>query len=260
VQFEGTVMLKVLTLNLNYYGEKHGKWTDRQKLITAAINEAQPDILAFQAVRTDPHIAAGKDQAAQIASRFDHYPYVHFQPAITYHNYSAEGSALVSRYPFVEINCQKLSLQSGSDDLTHRVVLHARFSLETGSFHLFNAHFSWVDDQAQDNLEETLPFLESFEGHRMLVGDLNTVPDSSIIKRFEEAGWTDAWATLHPQENGYTFYESDRLSKRIDYALVDPSLEKRLHSVCTIADMEDDRGARPSDHVGLLVDLDISMG
>jgi endonuclease/exonuclease/phosphatase family metal-dependent hydrolase len=253
-------MLKVLTLNVNYYGDKYGGWTDRQNLIVAAINEAQPDILALQAVRKDPNVAAGENQAAQIASRFDHYPYVHFQPAITYSDQSAEGSAFISKYPFGEINCYKLSLRPGSDDSTHRVVLHARFELETGPLHLFNAHFSWVDEQAQDNLEETLPFLESFEGHRMLVGDLNAVPGSNIIKRFEEAGWTDAWAALHPQEDGYTFYESDRLSKRIDYAWVHQRLEKRLHSVCTIADMEDNRGARPSDHVGLLVDLDVSMG
>jgi endonuclease/exonuclease/phosphatase family metal-dependent hydrolase len=250
-------MLKVLTLNLNYYIEKHGAWADRQNLIVAAIEEAAPDILAFQAVRKDPNIAAGDDQAAQIASRLNHYPYLHFQPAIIYPDLSAEGSAVLSKYPFSGIVCRELTRRAGTDDPTHRVVLHAQFDFPTGSFHLFNAHFSWVAEQAQDNLKEALSFLESFQGQRMLVGDLNAAPDSVVIKRFEEAGWIDAWAVLHPKEDGYTF-ESNNLSQRIDYVWVEDNLIERLESIRTIADSEDLRGARPSDHVGLLVDLDLS--
>jgi endonuclease/exonuclease/phosphatase family metal-dependent hydrolase len=252
-------MLKVLTLNLNGYNEKYGAWASRQDLIAAAIQEAQPDILAFQAVQQDPHIASGDDQAAQIASRFTHYPYVHFQPAVTYPDHCAEGSAFVSRYSIFPVNCRELTLRTGTDDPTRRVVLHAQFDLPSGPFHLFNAHFSWVDEQAQDNLEETLPFLESFAGQRMLVGDLNAEPDSTVIKRFEEAGWTDAWAALHPADEGYTF-ESNRLFKRIDYVWVDQSMRERLHAIQTIANSENDRGARPSDHLGLLVNLSFSDG
>jgi endonuclease/exonuclease/phosphatase family metal-dependent hydrolase len=253
------MMLKVLTLNLNYYVEKHGPWTTRQELIAAHIEAEQPDILAFQAVRSDPKIAGGDDQASQIASRFPYYPYVKFQPAIRYSDGSAEGSAFLSKYPFSEFDCLELTRLAGTDDPTHRVVLHARFDLPRAPFHLFNAHFSWIEEQAQANLEETLPFLESFQGQRMLVGDLNTAPGSHVIKQFEEAGWTDAWAALHPDEDGYTF-ESDNLSTRIDYVWVDKSLVNELNAVRKIADTVDDRGARPSDHVGLLVDLSISDG
>jgi endonuclease/exonuclease/phosphatase family metal-dependent hydrolase len=252
-------MLKVLTLNLNGYNEKHGSWAVRQDLIAAAIQEAQPDILAFQAVQKDPNIAEGDDQADQIASRFTHYPYVHFQPAIIHKDKRAEGSAILSTIPFLDVDCRKLTLLPGTDDPTHRVILHARFDLPTGPLHLFNAHFSWVDEQAQENLEESLSFLESFQGQRMLVGDLNASPDSSVIKQFEEAGWIDAWTALHPDQNGFTF-ESNSLSKRIDYVWVDESLKGKLHAIQVVANIENDKGARPSDHVGLLVDFSFSDG
>jgi endonuclease/exonuclease/phosphatase family metal-dependent hydrolase len=182
-----------------------------------------------------------------------------YQPAFTYPDLRAEGSAILSRHPFLSLDCHQLSLRDGTDDPTRRVLLHARFHLPTGPFHLFNAHFSWVHEQAEDNLKETLPILESVQGQRMLVGDLNATPDSIIMQRFVEAGWIDAWAALRPEDNGYTF-ESNSLSKRIDYAWVDQSLRERLHAIRTIAGAEKGRGARPSDHVGLLVDLSFSAG
>jgi endonuclease/exonuclease/phosphatase family metal-dependent hydrolase len=252
-------MLKVLTLNLNGYSDKHGGWAERQDLIVTAIHETQPDFLAFQAVHRVSKIAEGKDQATQIASRLKHYPYVHFQPAITYPDLSAEGSAILSKHPFLSLDCHQLSLRDGTDDPTQRILLHARFQLPSGPFHLFNAHFSWVDEQAEDNLIETLDVLESVQGQRMLIGDLNATPDSFVMERLKAAGWTDAWAALRPDDNGYTF-ESNNRSKRIDYIWVDQTLREKLYAIRTIADTENNRGARPSDHVGLLVDLSFSDG
>jgi endonuclease/exonuclease/phosphatase family metal-dependent hydrolase len=251
-------LFKVLTLNLNYYVDKHGAWPHRLDLITAAIQDEQPDLLAFQAVRQDPELWGGDHQAAQIASRFNDYPYIHFQPAITNTDRSAEGSAILSKVPFAELNSRQLTLRAGTDDPTQRVVLHARFDLPEGPFHLFNGHFSWVEEQAQDNVKETLSFLDLFSGQRMLVGDLNAAPDSIVIKRFEAAGWTDAWGALFSEQNGYTF-ESNQPSMRIDYAWLDQALVGRLRSIHITADTEDNRGARPSDHLGLLVDLDLTM-
>jgi endonuclease/exonuclease/phosphatase family metal-dependent hydrolase len=252
-------MMKVLSLNLNGYAEKHGAWDARRELIVLAVQEVQPDFLAFQAVHRVPDIAEGDDQATQIASRLKLYPYVHFQPSITYPDLSAEGSAILSRYPFLSLDCHQFSLRERTEDQNHRVLLHAQFQLPTGPFHLFNAHFSWVDEQAKDNVDETLPVLESFQGQRMLVGDLNATPDSEVVARFKETGWIDAWATLRPEDEGFTF-ESSSLSKRIDYVWVDQSLRERLHAIRTIADTENGRGARPSDHLGLLVDLSFSVG
>jgi hypothetical protein len=33
-------MTRVMTLNVNAYGERHGPWVERRPLITAAISEA----------------------------------------------------------------------------------------------------------------------------------------------------------------------------------------------------------------------------
>ena len=60
-------MLKVMTLNLNYYETKHGTWEERRDLIVQAIRGAQPDILALQAVRQDPDRYDGLNQASQLS-------------------------------------------------------------------------------------------------------------------------------------------------------------------------------------------------
>jgi endonuclease/exonuclease/phosphatase family metal-dependent hydrolase len=72
-------MLKIMTLNLNYYIENYGPWPLRRGLIVAEIQESEPDLITFQAVKKDPNLFDGQDQATQIAS-MARYPYFVYQP------------------------------------------------------------------------------------------------------------------------------------------------------------------------------------
>ncbi len=61
-------MLKVMTMNIGFYGEKRGSWSARREIIQRVIAESQPDIVALQAVASDPLVEGGglAEQASNI--------------------------------------------------------------------------------------------------------------------------------------------------------------------------------------------------
>lgn len=250
-------MLKVMTLNINLYGSRHGLWSTRQVLIRDAILANKPEIVALQAVRQEPNATEHLDQATQLAKLLQPtYPHSFFQPAMYHPDGSIDGLALLSTVPVAGIDHLPLTLQPGLDDTNRRVLLRARFDSPDGPIHLFNGHFSWVPAQNLANVEEALPYLNNAPGPAVLVGDLNATPDSEAMQRLRDAGWTDAWAALRPQDPGYTF-ESDQPTLRIDYAWLNPDLQPYLKRIDIVAQAQDGSGARASDHFGLLLSLDI---
>jgi endonuclease/exonuclease/phosphatase family metal-dependent hydrolase len=251
----GEFMLKIMTLNANYYGDQYGPWPVRREMIREAILQSDPDILALQAVRMDPEKYNGVDQASQLAELLSGYEYVVYQPAVKYEDGITEGSAFVSRLKIQATDRRPLTLIPDLEDSNHRVVLKAVFELQGEAFHLYNAHFSWVSEQAQKNVQEALDFFKPVNGSTMLVGDLNTIPESTVFRPFHENGLIDAWRELRPGENGYTFVEGGDFSKRIDYAWLSPDLRERLQSIEIVANETTEAGARPSDHAGLLITL-----
>lgn len=251
-------MLKVMSFNMNYYVPKHGAWEIRKEMIHTAVQEARPDILALQAVRKDPLIENGKDQAHQLSALMPEYMQVIFQPAMEYADESQEGSAILARLPVAAHDFLPLTLLPDMEDKNQRVLMHARFDLPGGPLHLFNGHFSWVSEQTDVILDEVLPYMNSFEGPGLLVGDLNTPSDSHLLQRIRQSGWTDAWEALFPGQQGYTF-ESQNPTIRIDYAWANASLASQVSNVQIVANSSRITGERPSDHLGLLVTLDLQV-
>jgi endonuclease/exonuclease/phosphatase family metal-dependent hydrolase len=247
--------MRIMTLNVNLYETKHGEWSVRKRLIANAIRTRRPQIVALQAVRRDPARENGLDQAEQLANLLRQYVQVVFRPAVEYGNGTEDGSAFLSHLPFATVEHHSLSLgsdQSRAEDATPRLILHAR--LADPPLHLFNGHYSWVPAQALGNVQETLTLMNRVSGPRLLLGDLNNPPQEEPMKRLAEQGWIDAWARLRPREDGFTF-ESDKPSKRIDYAWASPELEHALESIELVTEEDNSERARLSDHLGLVVTL-----
>lgn len=246
-------MLKILTLNLNYYGAKHGDWDQRKKLIADAIRENNPDIAAFQAACSDPLINAGENQLNQLAELLPEYSCRHFFTASRLEGGRQEGNALLSRFAPIETEQCLLTWTPGTEDTVRRLVAKAVFARESGNFTLFIGHFSWVAGQTKDNVREAIDFI-SRAGNFLLVGDLNTDPKDNLLQPFKQAGLVDVWERLKGDDTGFTF-ESDKPFTRIDYAWVDARLVEAVQNIEVIK--KDKDGVRMSDHMGLLVSLDI---
>jgi endonuclease/exonuclease/phosphatase family metal-dependent hydrolase len=247
------IMLKIFTLNLNYYGTRHGDWERRKKLIAEAIRENNPDIAAFQAACSDPLINAGENQLNQLAELLPEYSCRHFFTASRQEGGRQEGNALLSRFAPIETEQCLLTLTPGTEDTVRRLVAKAVFARESGDFTLFIGHFSWVAGQTKDNVREAADFISRAENY-LLVGDLNTDPKDNLLQPFKQAGLVDVWERLQGDEPGFTF-ESDKLFTRIDYAWADAVLAPAVKTVKVVKKEHD--GVRMSDHLGLQIDLDI---
>lgn len=242
-------MFRVLTLNLNYRADRHGQWTERRQRIVDAIGRTRPHVIALQAVA---QAAPGDDQAEELARALPGYVYVWFEPAMPAADGSAKGMAFVARVPFERHGSWALSHRTGTDDGDRRrlLCLHCAHG---GGIDVYNAHFSWVKEQAADNIRETLPLIDASQQPALLVGDFNQTPDSAVHGALRDAGWADAWPWLRGAEPGFT-YEAGRLQARIDYAYANRRLVERLSTIERVGE-EHLQPPRLSDHLGLLVTL-----
>jgi endonuclease/exonuclease/phosphatase family metal-dependent hydrolase len=251
-------MLQVMTLNLNYYHEKHGTWPARRALICQSIKSLGPDVIALQAVESDPAHEDGIDQATQLAQLIPEYHYVHFEPAQRTQKGGTQGSAFLGRIRIAESNCLALSKIPGLEDPKNRIVLAGTFDLATGPIQIFNAHLSWVDEQAQANIAEAVHFVNAFDSRGLVVGDFNNPPGARVFGPLKSSGWIDVWEDSNAKGDGFTF-ESDHPYVRFDYAWVNHQARPYVRSIRVVADQENGSGTRCSSHFGLLVAIDLKV-
>lgn len=243
-------MFKLMTLNINQYGDKHGTWEVRQARIVQAIAAAKPDVIALQAVRRDPTRAGGQDQASQLASQLAEYGHVNFHPAHQHENGRADGSAFIARLPPEEVRYCPLPHIDNPEDNSQRGLLCARVRTPAGDWWIANGYFSWVPAVNAGNVQAALDYLANLKAPRLLVGDFNAAPDSAGMQRLKNDGWEDVWSRLRPRDAGFTF-EAHAPAQRIDYVWADAIAAKGLQVIETLGDGE----VRLSDHLGLVVTL-----
>ncbi|RPI29784.1 MAG: hypothetical protein EHM61_00430 [Acidobacteria bacterium] len=246
-------MLKIMTLNLNYLVDKHGAWPERRGLIARTIEQNGPDIIAFQAVRA---MGGGLTQIEELSRLVSGYPYRVFIAAVEHGDGTADGSAFLSRVPSSSVDSLRLSLPDDPDDPTPRVLLHGVFVLQQGILDLLNCHFSWISPQAVRSVSEVLPYVGGINGPVMLVGDMNSTPETEAMKKLAQAGFIDVWSELHPGDTGFTF-EADNPSIRIDYAWINPLLQPLLKGIEQVGELSP-HPPRLSDHLGLVVTLELA--
>lgn len=253
-------MFRVMTLNLNYDGARHGPWPERQALVLAEIRHWQPHLVVLQAVWQP---AADDNQAEQLARQLPGYMHVWFESATPQANGAAKGMAFLGRVPFERRGTHALTHRAGTDDGERRMLLRAHcaahatpVSLGVDGIDFYNAHFSWVDAQARDNIRDALPFLNETHAPALLLGDFNQTPDKPLHTVLREAGWVDAWSWLRGAEAGYT-YPSDRPQSRIDFVYANARLSGRLAEI-HVAGEPGQGPPRLSDHLGVVMTLAVA--
>lgn len=244
--------MKILTLNINGYATKHGEWDARLPLIASAIRIASPDIVALQAVRCDPGIAGGKDQSRQVFEQLEGYGTVWYEAATHFPGGITEGSALIGRESFGEKETLLLPADPACEDSNVRIVMKAT----VGNVRIFNCHFSWADRQNEGNLERARTYFRSLTRPSIVVGDFNATPDKPSIRELRAEGWEDAWTLSSPGDDGFTF-EADDPRMRIDYCFVGRDIARRVRETGIVSAGSGSDSARLSDHLGLLVTIDV---
>lgn len=242
-------MFRVMTLNLNYDGARHGSWPERRALVAAQIRRFNPHLIALQAVWQP---VGADNQAEELAREIPGYVHVWFEPAMTDASGAAKGMAFAARVPLEPRGTCRLSHRAGTDDSDQRMLLRVRCAA-SGGMEFYNAHFSWVKQQADDNIRNALPFLKGTHASALLLGDFNQTPERELHTTLRQAGWVDAWPWLRGAEPGYT-YEAGQLQSRIDFAYANSRLSGRLAEIDRVGE-EYTAVPRLSDHLGLVVTL-----
>lgn len=253
-------MIKILTLNVNTYSTSCGPWPVRIGLIRELLENTCPDVIALQAVRREPGQYQGEDQAEQISSLTNLYRDIYFQPAMCFPGDVVEGDAILSRLSIIERDYRNLSLLEDEEDNLQRVIQHAQLKLDAGWLHLFNTELSWSRKQAAVQMREILEEIGDISGPALLAGDFNLNPEDTALEPLREHGWVDLWSQFYPRQDGFTFFESGEMVKRIDYAWANAELLPRVLGIKIVADESAGLDVRPSDHAGLLVSMDLNRG
>ena len=123
-----------------------------------------------------------------------------FQPAMSYpdRTYNGigrveEGLAVFSRYPIVAHHYLWLPRdRANSADEHQRICLHTELALpgRAGHLHLFVTHWSLVERSRRRAARLIRRWMATFDGPRLLVGDLNAEPHERSIQ------CVDAWCSM----------------------------------------------------------------
>lgn len=180
------------------------------------------------------------------------------------------GLELLSRHPIRSHRILRSRVVSPHEINDRRFLLAALAVGPDQTLWIGCTHLAWkAEDEAtrvaqvEEILQATAPLQEQ---PIVLAGDLNATPGSESIRRLRAAGWTDAFAVLHPDEPGYTWDNRNPFiqghavqfpNRRIDYVWLNPTAARRYRPErCDVVlNAPDPDGRYPSDHFGLLVEL-----
>ena len=270
--------LRAVSFNMLHGGPWSGLRGDRTAieerlaLATAELRALSPDVIGLQEASVGRGLgnltarlaaALGTHHVhASATSRVMPIPFVNWLivNAINF----AEGPAVLSRYPIT--GWQVYDLPRCEKWLYARVLLRAEVATPWGPLAVFSTHLSRDDCQVARVAEIVRE--RSAKGPVILMGDFNAVETASAILRLREDGFVDAFRAANPGATGATVWQrpdaSDRTaSRRVDYIFV-AGVPRDARLVCASRVVLDtpSRDAQgrtlwPSDHYGVLADLDV---
>lgn len=217
------IRLRVLSYNIH-----HGEGTDGKldlERIAGVIRSVDPDIVALQEVDRGVERSKRLDEPAELGRLTKMTPI--FERNIPYQG-GDYGNAVLSRHPVTgHKNVPLPSHYKGEQ----RGVLSVELTAPDGKtpIRLLATHLDYrpADAERLDSVKKISELIaEAPEKPTLLVGDLNSLPDSRTLKSFEET-----WQRANP-EPLFTF-PVDKPSRQIDYVLFRPAprwkvLESRI--------------------------------
>lgn len=242
-------MPSLFSLNISAYDTRHGDWPTRREHIRVVINYADADVVVLQSVAVNPAVDV-LNQAEQLARLLPDYHFCHYQSANSLPDGRAEGLGILSKVRPADVYVERLSQRPDHADPKPRMLMHARYedADRRETFHIINVQLSPVYEQAYDHIRETIAYADNIAEPRLIVGDFGVPASSPLLAFLREAGWQDAWAELHPNEEGCT-YEAGNLTVRVDMAWTKGDLTVKKIKVIS----NEVKDSRMSAHLGVYV-------
>jgi endonuclease/exonuclease/phosphatase family metal-dependent hydrolase len=254
--------MRCMTYNIWNYTRP---WPTRRAMIAAIIERYRPDVVALQETRHDWRFERGKGQGEQIASLTGYHATSVVAQVYVPVLRIDEGLTILSRDAPIRVMQKRLTMHSRErEDENQRVCLGVALHTGGTEFHVYNSHFSLSESARVTNAVEVSRFIAEESGGipSVLMGDLNAFPDTEPIRfllgEIEVAGGTgdfvDCWKSEHADDPGFT-YASWEPDHTVDYVL---GRNLPGHIIAAeIVGREGHDGVFPSDHAGIVVDLDM---
>ena len=234
--------LRVVTLNLRCLIDD---WDARLPLVADGLAALAPDAIALQEVCAEP---GGRDALEELAAALAARGAGDLaQTRTTTHrawDTYDEGLAILSRHPIAAVRVAPLPAGA-----LPRKILAARLDSPGGPVVLASTHLDHQSEtvRAEQAVAAAAALDDLAAGEpALLLGDLNEPPGAGVAAALAGAGFTDAWAAVHPADPGATFPASAP-SVRIDYIWargLTPDAAERVLA-------EPSGAVYPSDHVGV---------
>ncbi|MFK3988062.1 endonuclease/exonuclease/phosphatase family protein [Exiguobacterium mexicanum] len=238
-------------------------WSKRIESICATVKMIDADVLALQEVKTHVEGEQGISVAEQIAHETG-YPFCVF---LAYPDSPDEGLAILSNIPLDTHD----AIWHHDVEEANYCAMRVTFQAAGHTFGLTNVHLNWRSpDIRETQVRAVREWIGEGERYELLCGDFNDNPQSEIYRDLTAHRWIDV-ATCHRGGDEPTldyrhnpYLKQDALLKRpsrYDWMLLrhDEGNVPLISSVDVFGKTSDSiTDMLPSDHYGVLLDLDIS--
>ncbi len=207
--------IRIMTYNLHQGFDTDGYLG--MEALARVIDGTGADVIAMQEISRGWHINSSLDMLPWLSRRLG-MGYI-FGPAAD----AIWGNAILSRYPVLEPG---RGVVPKGDGVMKRCYLWARLDVGNGEDLLVIAtHLHHIESEHEIRIPQVQALLDFWNGRErtVILGDLNSWPDSPEMDLLREAGLVDAFAVIG-RGDGYTFASND-LYQRIDYLWVTPDLQ-----------------------------------
>ena len=252
--------LTVATINLR---NRADRWRERRHLLVSQLLDASPDLISLQEISMP--IGQGRWLRNQINARLagsSKRPYRLIQKRKQHpiHGYY-EGIGVMTKFPVLHFDA--IGLGYGG-----RVALRANIELPNRQmldFVVTHLHHVAMDKEAR--LEQVMKIAGWVNDNRrvpnqIIAGDFNELPDGLAVQYMKQ-GYRSAYAEVNGHEPLATFPTAllqplVDWSGCLDYIFLSPSIGQ-VYSAAIFCDIpaEDDDTLYPSDHVGLIAEVEL---
>ena len=254
--------MKVMSFNIWNYTRP---WPLRRKLIADLIRSHQPDVISLQETRHDFRFESGLGQGDQLAELTDYTPtFMLGQVYFPILRVDEGVTTLTREAPRKVMRLDLSMLPHEREDQNQRVCLGVRVMGDQGEVDIYNTHWSLSARARERNAVEVTRFIvqESQDRPTLVMGDFNAKPDTLPIRYLvgdasidgASGDFVDCWLAANPGQPGFTYASFDPV-RRIDY-MMGRNLPRGVRNAKVIGS-EPVEGVYPSDHMGILVELDL---